>query len=235
MGKCWANTSGVAVLLGLSTGREGVDPIQFHAAAQGGLFLLNIAATGGSFYEMRRHSEVLLKSGLKPDLVIMAIHPSWRAGPDLRAAPKSLAVSQGEANKVWTQTGVRQLGQWAAQQVWVMKNRLAINSELRQFLMRWRARIHHWMNVSPIDLIPEFYDPWSVRVTYRDERAPPEVLQNQFRAWEIAGWFDPKRFETRTADAQILNQFVHETSYKTPHVFVALMLESEEFRRRVPL
>lgn len=224
----------LAVVLGLSTAREGIDPIQIHQATQGGLHLLNVAASGGSFREMRTYSEALLSSGLQPDSVIMAVHPCWLAGRQLRPSPVSPPFLRDDGEDASTQTRFQQLKRWAAQQVWVLDNRPAIHSELRQFMLGWRARLHHWMGISLSEQVPGGDDPWSVRIAYQDQQAPPEFLQAQLREWASAGWFDPERFGVQTAEAQVLRSLVGDMRGKTRNLVVVLMPESEAFRSRVP-
>lgn len=234
----WENAgpthSRLAVVMGLSTAREGIDPILIHQATQGGLHLLNVAASGGSFREMRTYSEALLNSGLQPDLVIMAVHPCWLAGRQLRPSPESPPFLRDGGDDASAQTRFQQLKRWAAQQVWVLDNRPAMHSELRQFMLGWRARLHHWMNISLIEQAPRGDDPWSVRIAYQDQQAPPEFLQAQLREWASAGWFDPERFGVQTAEAQVLRRLLGDIRGKTRNLVIVLMPESEAFRSRVP-
>ena len=225
----------LAVVTGLSTAREGIDPVRVYKATKGGVRLLNISSSGGSFSEMRTYTEPLLKSRLQPDLVILAVHPCWLAGRQLRTPPQSLPIFRGSEGEVSTETVFQQLRVWVVQQFWVMKNRRAIHSELRQLMLGWRARLHYWANISPTESLLESDYPWSVRIAYQDNRAPPEFLQNQLREWASAGWFDPDRFGVQTAEAQSLRFFVNAIRGKTPNLIVVLMPESEEFRNRVPL
>lgn len=225
----------LAVVTGLSTAREGIDPIQIYEATKGGVRLLNISSSGGSFSEMRTYSEPLLNSWLEPDLVIMAVHPCWLAGRQLRTSPQSPPAFRGRGDEILPETGLQQLRGWGALQPWVLNNRRAIYSELRRFMLGWRARLHYWANISSIEAPLEGDYPWAVRIAYQDQRAPPEFLQTQLREWGAAGWFDPGSFGVQTAEAQSLRLFVNAILDKTPNLVVVLMPESEEFRSRVPL
>lgn len=225
----------LAVVTGLSTAREGIDPIQIYKETKGGVRLLNISSSGGSFSEMRTYSEPLLNSSLQPDLVIMAVHPCWLAGRQLRTSPQSESVSRESGKKVSTETDFQQLRGWVAQQLWVLNNRRAIHSELRQFMLEWRARIHYLTNISSIEPSREGDYPWSVQIAYRDQQAPPEFLQAQLRAWASTGWFDPGRFGTHSAESQSLRLFINLLRDKTSNLVIVLMPESEEFRSQVPL
>ncbi len=221
----------LVVVTGLSTAREGIDPIRFNKDTKGGVRLLNIGSSGGSFSEMQTYSEPLLNSRLQPDVVIMAVHPCWLAGRQLRTSPQRTPIIRGIEDEVSTQTVFQQLRVWVAQQSWVMNNRRAIHSELLQLMLGWRARLHYWANISSI----KGDYPWAVRSAYQDQRAPPEFLQTQLREWALAGWFDTSSFGVQTAEAQLLRLFVKDIRDKTQHLVVVLMPESEEFRMRVPL
>jgi hypothetical protein len=225
----------LAVVTGLSTAREGIDPIQIYKTSNGDIRLLNISSSGGSFSEMRTYTEPLINSWLQPDLVIMAVHPSWLAGRQLRTSTQSPSIFRGSGDEISTETLLKQLRVWVGLQSWVLNNRQAIHSELRQFMLGWRARLHYWANISSLEPPMEVDYPWSMRITYQDLRGPPEFLQAQLRQWTSAGWFDIDRFGAQTVEAQSLRLFVNAMRDKTPNLVIVLMPESEEFRSKVPL
>lgn len=225
----------LVIVTGLSTAREGIDPIQIHNSSYGDLRLLNISSSGGSFSEMRTYTEPLINSWLKPDLIIMAVHPSWLAGRQLRPSFQSSSIFRDSGDEVSMENTFKLLRAWIAKQFWVLNNRQAIHSELRQFMLEWRARLHNWANISSIE--PPFKGdyPWSVRIAYHDNRAPPEFLQAQLYQWSSLGWFDSDRFGAQTPEAQSLRLFINAIRNKTTNLVIVLMPESEEFRSKVPL
>lgn len=225
----------LAVVLGLSTAREGIDPFQIHQAAHEGLRLLNIAASGGSFREMRRYAEPLLDSELKPDTVVLAVHPSWLAGRQLHPAPVGSPIVRGGDGEVSTSGKIQQLKRWVIQSAWVLDNRPGIHSEIRRVMQTWRAHLRRWINMPPAGPAQEGDDyPWTVQVAYQDQHASPEFLESQLREWASAGWFDPGRFGVQTAEAQVLRSLLEDARGKARNLVVVLMPEADAFRREVP-
>lgn len=226
----------LAVAVGLSTGREDIAPKLFEQQTGGRYRMLNLAASGGSVSEMRAYAEPLLTSRLRPDLVVVAMHPSWLAGRELRASLPPLP-EWGAAGLTWPalQNYAGAWRQCLAQRSWLLANRTAMHTKMRRGLLALRMRLDKWLGMPLQDLVPGTLvgDPWEVRSLYTDAYAPADFLAMQLREWGAAGWFDAERLGP-SDEARGLREWLPAVQALSPHVVMVLMPEAEEFRSNVP-
>lgn len=223
----------LAVLLGLSTAREGVDPARFQHASASHYRLLNLAASGGSFSEIGDYCRPLVESGLRPAIVIVGVHPSWLAG---RVPPVSQAWPSLPANAdpgALLEHG-RKVGAWLVERSWILGNRSAINDRLRQHMFMLRGQVGDRFHVALDRHGSSAADPWTVASSYTDARAAPAFLATQLQQWQALGWFDPARLHEQADDAPMLREVLRSLRAISPRVVVVLMPEAEQFRLRVP-
>lgn len=230
-----AAVSKLAVAVGLSTGREDIAPKLFEAQTEGRYRMLNLAASGGSVGEMRAYTEPLLASRLRPDLLVVAVHPSWLAGRQLRA-PLSPMPEWGAAGLTWPAVCDHAWAwrQWLAQHSWLLVNRAAMHAKMRRGMLSLRLRLGAWLAMPLRDLVPEAPgDPWEVRSLYTDAHAAPDFLATQLREWTAAGWFDAERLG-ESDEARGLREWLPALQALSPRVVMVLMPEADAFRTRVP-
>lgn len=223
----------LAVLLGLSTAREGVDPARFEHASAGHYRLLNLAASGGSFSEIGDYCEPLVESGLRPAIVVVGVHPSWLAGRAATAVQAWPALPARADGAALLEHG-RAVRAWLVQRSWILRNRSAINERLRQSMFMLRGRVGDLFGVALDGRGQVTADPWTVTSSYRDAYAPPAFLTTQLQQWQALGWFDPARLNQQADDAPVLRKVLRSLRAISPRVVVVLMPEAEQFRSRVP-
>jgi hypothetical protein len=224
----------LAVVLGLSTAREGFDPILFRQATDDRYKLLNLGASGGSFRELAAYSQPLIDSRLRPAILILAVHASWLAGRTLRAPSQApLPPAPREVTWVTSLEYGRHLQSWAVQRVWILANRVAIHAELRRAMYWLRSRIAGLVDQKLREVVPGG-DPWEVKSSYGSEQASPEFLAMQLKEWAAFGWFDASRFGDQSDEAKTLRELLKSLKELSPKVVLVLMPESVAFRSRVP-
>lgn len=226
----------LAVVLGLSTAREDIDPALFQLATDDQYRLLNLAGSGGSFSELSAYCKPLIDSRLLPSMVILGVHPSWLAGRKLRAPSKaSLPPAPGEVSWASSQDYGRRLQLWAVQRIWILANRVAIHAELRRAMYWLRNRIGGLVDPQLREVVPGAnVDPWAVKHNYGDTQASPEFLATQLREFTASGWFDASSFDVPSDEAQVLYELLQSLKVLSPKVVLVLMPESVAFRSRVP-
>lgn len=226
----------LAVVVGLSTAREGLDARRFRSDTGDRYRMLNLAASGGSISEMRSYTEPLLSGGLRPDLVLVAVHPSWLAGRNLRA-PLQSAPRLGPSGLSWPALHTYGLDWrvWLPQHSWILSNRSAIHAELRKRMLSARARIGTEIGMPLSALVPGAHnDPWVVRSYYGDDHADPAFLTTQLRQWEAIGWFDESRLGGDAEEAQVIRELLQALQAISKRVVLVLMPEATAFQSRVP-
>jgi hypothetical protein len=225
----------LAVVIGLSTAREGIDPISFERATDGKFRLLNIAGSGGSFRELQFYYENVFTSHLHPRVVILAVHPSWLSGRTIRPQPGDLGKVAGDWVRKPTETSWIALRSWLSEHVWIFGNRVAMNTEIRTSMLSLRGLLGELVDLEPGDLIPGPNDDlWKASIRYSDIHVSAEFLSTQLRQWEAFGWFDADRFNGHTHEAVALDNLLEKLKAFAPTTLLVLMPESSEFRNRVP-
>ena len=221
----------LAVVLGLSTAREGIEPGRFELASGQRYRLLNLAASGGSYGELADYCAPLLASGLRPALIIVGLHPSWLAG---RVAPPAGTPSPGALDRATARERLRRLQAWLVQRSWILANRVVIHERLGAAMSTLRRRIGALLRVAALDAPPWAADPWTVERQYADTRADDDFRALQLEQWAAMGWFDPARLHAATPDGRQLHALLHRLRAMSPRLVVVLMPEAQAFRTRVP-
>ncbi|MCV2349765.1 hypothetical protein [Paucibacter sp. Y2R2-4] len=223
----------VVVALGLSTVREGLDPVAISQHFDGRVHLLNLASSGGSFSEMRAYAEPLIKGSLRPDLVILGVHPSWLAAASLRLMPAAPFDQQSLLDSIkWE---LHESKKWLRQRSWILTHRIAVHGIIQNSLQAIRADLNQFYLTSSIQGGPSaMRDPWAVRPIYSEDKAEPAFLLTQLREWQAAGWFDARNLSSSNPEAIVLTDMLQTLTTICPKVVLILMPESAEFRRKVP-
>jgi hypothetical protein len=224
----------LALIVGFSTAREDVDAALVAPSLCGGVRVLNLGGSGGSFRELSYYLENLRRTRLRPAVMILALHPSWLAGrqwsepraydlPDLARALRG--PERGEAS-------IRDV---ARQWLWIRANRNAMHAALSNALLGGRGAVADLFGLSTSTLFPAAADdPWQTRRRYRAQHAPQAVLDGQLGSWSDLGWFSPDRYSTSSTEARTAGRVIQQASASSARTVVLLMPESSTLRTRLP-
>ena len=228
--------TGLVAAVGLSTAREGFDPVQFYHSLGGRYRMLNLGASGGSITEMRAYSRAVGESSLKADHVIVALHPSWLAGrADTSSGHSGAPATHRAEDRPW-----RSLLSGAKEQLiahsWILSNRPLIHALARSSVEALRDRLGHWFGGEVgLPHLNEFVgDPWVVQRLYPDESAPADFGETQLVQWQALGWFDQQRLVPTGSEARALLEMLTELRRSSSSICIVLMPESTSFRAKVP-
>lgn len=224
--------SPLAVVIGLSTAREDIDALALGSALCGGMQVLNLGGSGGSFRELAFYLRTLRRSRLRSSLTILAIHPVWLAGRVLGALPPDTGVPIATiAGYSVPQVVTRFVYRWG----WLYANRRGMHALLLNSLGDFRDALGERLDLSLGDLFPDVDPaPWAARVSYQGQRGDPRFLRQQLDAWERYGWFDPSVFSSRGEEGDALRMLLREASAIGGKVVVVMLPEHSLARRRIP-
>lgn len=229
--------AGLVAAVGLSTAREGFDPVQFYHSLRGRYRMLNLGASGGSFTEMQAYSRSVGESSLKADHVIVALHPSWLAGRAHSSSGHSGAPATHRAEDRSWRSLLSRTKEQLIPHSWILSNRPLIHALARSNVEALRDGMGHWFGGEVgLPHLNEFVgDPWVVQRLYPDEFAPADFGETQLAQWEAFGWFDPQRLVANGREARALLDMLTELRRSSPSICIVLMPESSSFRAMVPL
>ena len=211
----------LVVLIGFSTAREGVDPQIFDRTGAGGTRLLNVAGSGGSFFELSWYYDaVLTDSRLRPDTLILAIHPCWLAGRSETEPIPTLGLLENSEKYLVT---------WMRQWIWILEYRAQIHSLLNEKLGALRNTIQVGVAYQPRST-----NPWRTKQMYAGARATDYAMATQLQKWSIFGWFNPSSYGLDTVEAQTFIKFLKNTKGIAANTVIVLMPESQTMRSLVP-
>jgi hypothetical protein len=228
----------LAIVVGFSTAREGIDAARVGEGVDHRLRVLNLGSSGGSFRELNAYFDSLFGSRLRPRLLILAVHPAWLAGRVLQAPT---VPSPQEVLNIASRTGF-----WsgesrnAAQTLitrwfWPVENQGRFNTVLRSELLLLKIRLGQAFNLSAHELFKSSVeDPWKARILYTADRASHEFLARQMEHWEAFGWFDADRYSASGREAIELAALLRKARGASVQAVVVLMPERSDLRGRVP-
>ena len=223
----------LVLVVGLSTAREDIDPSVIGPAVCGGSQLLNLGSSGGSFSELSYYLRTLDRSQLRPDAILLAVHPVWMT-TRIALPDSSSGAWQGVA-KIHNPDDVVRLSRLTLHSLWIQRNRNAIHTLLTNQLLRLR-----WVFTAPFGLaLPALVpisstDPWAPRFSYSAPHADRQFLDAQMRSWKALGWFDPDSYATRGPEADAVIAIAERSLRMSPQSLVVLMPESSALRANAP-
>jgi hypothetical protein len=223
----------LAVVLGLSTAREDIDAAALGPRLCGGMRVLNLGSSGGSYRELAFYLETLRSAHLRSALTVLAVHPVWLAGRVQSAPPggtdPELAAMLAAGPSAFP---AKEL---ARRWVWLYANRRGMHTLLLNTLWRVRERIARQFGLGLLERFPDGNaSPWTARIAYHDPRATPAFLDEQLRAWHDYGWFDAANFSASGPEARSLRQLLVEARALGDRVVIVLLPEHSAARRRIP-
>jgi hypothetical protein len=212
----------VVVVAGLSTAREDIDGARLGDSLCGGVRLLNLASSGGSYRELAFYLRTVRRTTIRSALTVVGIHPVWLAGREHASAAGTPA---GDGS-------VRELAQrW----LWLYGNRRGMHALLQNALLGARDRLADRFGLSARARYPAGGgSPWETPVGYHGTHAAPADREAQLRAWEGYGWFDASRFAAEGAEGAALREVAEAARALGGPVVFVLMPEHAELRRRSP-
>jgi hypothetical protein len=222
----------LGVVLGFSTARDGLVPELLQSRPGGrDIRWLNLAGSGGSFYELAYYVRPLFESQLDPELLVLAVHPVWLAGRATKlelvnATPAEVAAALCRRDTDLAEKGARE---WS----WLAFNNNRLSLAAREVMASVREDVFAGLE-RPLDsLFPPAADPWKVERLYSG-RATDEARNTQMKAWEQFGWFDPAQFSTQGIEAEALTAVVRAALENAERVVIVWLPEGEVLRARVP-
>ena len=227
---------GLAVILGRSTAREGLDPSMLEAGDLGSLRWLSLYGSGGSLNFMTDLADILFFSKLNPEVVVLAINPYMLAGHPYRPHDPC-----GDATAVIRHLWGREfysariaLSALMESRSWILAHRRIINHQVRVGSFRARLRLFRACGLEPDSLRPPDPDPWKVqRLGY-----PPHQSEDYLR-WvlisaERLGRFSPSIYSVQSTQARALAEIITRSRQRGARVYVVLMPERSVWRKHVP-
>jgi len=220
----------LGVVLGLSTTRVGVVETGLEQADPRFRWL-NLAGSGGSFYELAYYARPLGWSQLRPKTIILGVHPFYMAGRIM--APRQLDASPTGLLRSFRAHDFGLLSEGAKRWSWLVFNRNRLTLNLERGLAFAHQRLFRILGLPLKALFPPSKDPWQVRREF-EGHAPAQELARQMRMWDGFRWFDPARYTEDAVEREAFQDLLRECGQVSNRVIVVLMPESAALRARMP-
>ncbi len=222
----------LAVVVGLSTAREGIDPIAFEKLVGSDVRLLNLAASGGSMSELRAYTAPLIQSKLRPSVVYVMVHPSWLAG---RASKQDILLKREHLNSPSLITQFRNYRAWFIEQIWLIRNRALIQAKINEAFLQARLFVGGLFFMSDKAVaLQDALDPWAVQLNYDADHATQDFLMKQLSQWRAMNWFQESALLDNSREALQLRAALIELFSVSDNVILVMMPEASSFRSLVP-
>jgi hypothetical protein len=226
----------LAVILGQSTAREGLDPTVLEAQGPPTLRWLSLCGSGGSISFLTDPADVLFFSKLNPELVVLAINPYMLAGH-----PYQPPTSYVEASGVLHHLGAGEFYQARTElaslfesQSWIFEHRRIINHQMRVATFRSRLKLFQLCGLQADALYAPLKDPWIVQRSGYPPHQSEQRLQRVWAASERLGRFSPASYSVEDAPARSLVDIIAHSRLVGAKVYVVLMPEKSVWRNIVP-
>jgi hypothetical protein len=222
----------LAVLLGFSTVREAFVPSRLANEPGGAQFKwLNLGGSGASFFELKYYVEPLLRSHLKPELVVLGMHPVWMAGR--LSNPKLVDAGPGT---VLATLSRRRFGELKAEVIewsWLAFNRNRTNLGLRRVFAWSREAVFLEAGLPQSVLYPPSRDPWREERRYEGQ-VDEKLRATQMGAWERFHWFETEHYGETAREAADALAVIKACQALANRVVLVYMPEGEALRERIP-
>ena len=228
-----AGTRPVVVVVGLSTAREDFDAELLGSGICGRAKILNLGSSGGSYRELAFYLQTLRATRMRSALTIVGVHPVWLAGREESGEVEvSSAAPLARSARRTTREALRELSRrW----IWLYGNRRGMHAVLQNALWQLRERIDDRFAFGTAARFPDAgVSPWEPRTVYSGGRAPPELLNEQMRAWYGFGWFDSSRYTVGGTEAASLRLVAEEVGSLDGPVMFVMLPEHSALRNRMP-
>lgn len=206
---------------GMSTAIEGIDPgvLSTHSGCNSAV--AGLCGTGGSMYALSLLQQSILSSKLRPDLLIICLHPQWLAAQFDRLPPDSLDPAADLRRRDWP-AAARTIMWWN----WLANNRFYVNQVVFKLLFETRIRLGTVGNTIP--WTPP--DRTGFVATMTAQRSQAQLIHfGQF------GWFDIRHYaREQEAEAAGLRELISRYRARGTEVLVVIMPQGTAYRSRVP-
>jgi hypothetical protein len=211
----------LVVYVGMSTAREGLDPLLLEREIEGTQRVFGITGSGPGMDQLTQITMPLRRSRVRPALVVLCLDPEWLVGHPTADPPPSINPVPPLVEGRWSDA-VERLLWWN----WLARNRDYVDSAVRARLLSVRAAVG---GISPSD-------PWEPPALLGyPEHATTQYLRRQAEAFEGYGWFDPAAYARHApAQAQALLDLIQQLEQQGSDVVVVLMPEQTSLRERIP-
>ncbi len=221
----------VCFFIGLSTAQEGLDPdvLAEHDGIDGRY--VGLCGGGGCMEHAGEVSRPLLRSKLRPVLVLLGVHPSWLVGSPLSEA-RRIPLSPRRAFRERGLDGVAlNFTQW----YWLTANRKYVSYNVRAGLYDLRSAVFERLDL-PVDAFrPPDPVPWEPLDNDIPDTVSDEEKQLQIAEFGKYGQFDPRAYEHyQGRQATVLVEMITALRGRGADVAVVLMPETSAFHRRIP-
>ncbi|MCE9553476.1 MAG: hypothetical protein K8T91_08890 [Planctomycetes bacterium] len=217
------STTPFFVFVGMSTAREGIDPVLLQTTWGVDMKPFGICGNGGSMTDMAAISAGFFQSGLKPTLAILCVHPAFLVGRPLEAPPESLNPTSSLRHHQWHEA-IRIVSWWN----WFSSNRVHFQYLAEGFYYRIRVICGAIppTNKSPWEPLQRFDYP---------KHQDADRLNAQLSAFEGYGWFNRREYSIhQQAQAKVLIDTIARFQALGSRVVVVFMPERSEVQKRIP-
>jgi hypothetical protein len=224
----------LGVILGSSAVRQGVDTEVLKEIDGGRTRWLSLAANGANVGDLAALAGLLFRSGLKPETLVLALHPGLLARTDTYLSDD--AASHFFAPEV--SGGLGRLtaplsGRASALVRIAFPQRVRLNQRFRQALLGTRTALFASLNVPTGSLFRADRDPFRDRAETL-ANADTAVRDWQMGQWRDKGWFERGAYAPGDKNARALVSMVRDARGLGASVIVVLMPESSPVRASVP-
>lgn len=208
----------LAIVAGLSSVREGIDPAQLERVDPGTRRWLVLAMGGGMFRQIEHLLRPVIAYDVRPAAIVLGIHPEW-----LAELSHEYLVDLAAA---WGAEG------GASKHLWAIRNRNGMSLLGRAAMTRLRERVLPRLGVEPAAMYGRV-DPWTSLVAEHAEQSSEGHRRLQLENWDKAGWFSVERYRVDSPEGRALDELLATLSQRT-RVLVVLMPASAAWRERTP-
>ncbi len=208
----------LGVLLGQSTLECGIDPVALDAEDGLPIRWLNLFGEGGSVHKIEELAELLLLSGLKPDVAVFVINPYMLAGTDYQMARAREASVTNNRLKTW---------------IWTWENRIVANQLAQIAMFRMRVGLFRAFGLGIADVYEADPRPWETPVVVRAHKAAPE-LEERVKYNRSIGWLTASRYGPTASNAIALAQMIRQLRAIGSEVIIVEMPLRSTYRVEFP-
>lgn len=232
-----ASPGPLAVILGRSTAREGIDPTVLTEYGPRPLTWLSLYGMGGSTSYLEDLVRLLDHSELRPALVVVAVNPFMLAGrpytpPQAKPfdpAGPARALREGKWGAAWHEVSAMTLPR-----SWTLSNRPLAGNAYRRALLRRRMDLLKACGQRLDAVFAPDPDPWHVQLLGYPARAAPERLEYLWQLSEQLGRFRPSSYDAADPRAVTLVRVLDHYRSQGARVCLVLMPENSTWRQAMP-
>lgn len=223
---------GLAIVVGLSTVREGLDSALLDSADADTRRWLIIGGSGSSMAHLEQLLRPLADLSIQADALVAGIHLPWFIGcpqqlPDRSRQIARLREAVHDLSPARVTGLLLDLG-------WLAHNHQRANLAVQRTLKRARLQTLGMLGLPRHALHPPATNPWASEARYPPEPPPREFLDRQLTTWEQCGWFDPSSYRPDRSQVRIFRQLAKYFGEADIPLVVVLMPEQAELRKRIP-